>query len=300
MAMDDLIAAQLFSLIAAVVYAISNINMNYGLRTATPFTSTLVLALFTLGVYGPIAWATTSFGEIRVAGVWIFLIAGVASPGLGRTLLTMSVRGIGLSRSVTITNGAPLFSVLIAVAALGERPTALVYLGTMLIVGGVSMLSYNPRSAARGEAGRKSAWSYFLMAVLSSVLLGVSFSLRKAGISILPSLSFGLSATAVGTLTVLGLWCPFLPPEERLRVNRRDFGHLLSSALFTSLAQLSMFAAVQRGPVATAAPLISTTPLFTLALSWVLFREAERINLRLAAGVALVCAGAALVTVSRT
>ncbi len=300
MAMDDLIAAQLFSLLAAVVFAISNITMNYGLRTATPWTSTLVLALFTLGVFGPIAWATTSFGEIRVAGLWIFLIGGVASPGLARTLLTMSVRGIGLSRSVTITNAAPLFSVFIAVAALGERPTALVYLGTLLVVGGVSMLSYKPGAAARGEAGRKSAWPYFLMSVLSCVLLGVAFSLRKAGVSILPSLSLGLSATAVGALIVLGLWCPFLPPEERLRVSRRDFRRLISSALFTSPAQLSMLAAVQRGPVATVAPLISTTPLFTLALSWVLFREAERINLRLAAAVALVCAGAALVTMART
>ncbi len=283
-----------------MVFAISNITMNYGLRTATPWTSTLVLALFTLGVFGPIAWATTSFGEIRVAGLWIFLIGGVASPGLARTLLTMSVRGIGLSRSVTITNAAPLFSVLIAVAALGERPTALVYLGTLLVVGGVSMLSYKPGAAARGEAGRKTAWPYFLMSVLSCVLLGVAFSLRKAGVSILPSLSLGLSATAVGALIVLGLWSPFLPPEERLRVSRRDFRHLISSALFTSLAQLSMFAAVQRGPVATVAPLISTTPIFTLALSWLLFREVERINLRLVAAVALVCAGTALVTMART
>lgn len=297
--MDDLLTAQLFALLAAIVFALSNIAMNYGLRTATPLTSTLVLALFTLGVYGPIAWATTSLAEIRVAGLLIFLIAGVASPGLARTLLTMSVRGIGLSRSVTITNAAPLFSVIIAVVALGERPTAWVYLGTLLVVGGVSMLSCNPRSGAWDEADRKSAWPYFLFAVLSCVLLGVALSLRKAGVSILPSLSLGLSATAVGTLIVLGLWCPFLPPEERLRVSRRDFWHLLSSALFTSLAQLSMLAAVQRGPVSTAAPLISTTPLFTLALSWVLFRGVERINLRLVAGVVLVCAGAALVAMSR-
>jgi drug/metabolite transporter (DMT)-like permease len=297
--MNPPIPAQFLALLAAFMFAMGNVSARYGLRTSTPITGTLTLAWVTLLVFAPIAWVASSRADIKIGGLLAFFAAGFASPGLARTLLFMSFRRIGLSRSITIVNSAPLITVIIAVIALGERPTFLVYLGTLLIVGGVISLTYEQRSASRTEGHGKPVWYYFIYAVTAAFILGVSVALRKVGVTIIPTLSLGLCIAALGTLLAIGLWYPFLPQEDRFQLSRKNIGFFLGGGLLTNLGMLSYFAALQRGPVSTVTPLASTVPLFTLAFSWVLFREVERLNFRIAAGAFLVCAGAALVTLSR-
>jgi drug/metabolite transporter (DMT)-like permease len=276
-----------------------NVSVRYGLRTSTPITGTLTLAVVTLLVFAPIALAASSPAEIKVRGLLAFFAAGIASPGLARTLIFMSFRRIGLSRSITIVNSAPLITVILAVIALGERPTFLVYVGTLLIVAGVISLTYEQRFASQSEGHGKPVWYYFVYAVTAAFMLGISITLRKVGVTIIPTLSLGLCIAGLGTLLAIGLWYPFLPQEDRFQLGRKNIGFFLGGGLLTNLAMLSYFAALQRGQVSTVTPLASTVPLFTLAFSWVLFREVERLNFRVAAGAFLVCAGAALVTLSR-
>ena len=297
--MDSTLIAEVFALLAALAFSMGGLMSRYGLRTSTPLTNTLILGVVTLGIYGPIAWATMPASGYKLAGLLIFFAGGVASPGMARTMQGMSIRRIGLARSVTISNSAPLVTIVIAVAALGERPTAWVYLGTFLLVGGVILLTREPQVGAPSTSRQRSVWYYFIYALLSSLMLGIATSLRKVGIGIVPSLSAGLAATALGTLVTLFLWYPFFPPEDRFQFSREGFTYFFVSSLFTSTAHLAFFAALQRAPLATVAPLASVVPLFTLFLSWLLLRQVERLNPRLTVGVVLICAGAALITVFR-
>ncbi|MFQ5692450.1 MAG: EamA family transporter, partial [Nitrospinota bacterium] len=150
-----------------------------------------------------------------------------------------------------------------------------------------------------GEPGGKSVRHYFVFAVLATLLFGIAAALRKVGITLIPSLSVGLCASAIGSLVIIAFWYPFLPSEDRLRFNRRSARFFLTAGVVNSLAHLAYFAALQRGPLSTVAPLVYTTPFFALAYSRLLFREVERLNRRLLAGALLICAGAALVTISR-
>jgi DME family drug/metabolite transporter len=299
MRMESLLTAQVFAVLSALAFSTGSLTSRYGLRTSTPLTSTLILGLVTLGIYGPIALATSPLSEYEVRGLLILAAAGASSPGLARTLLHMSFRRIGLARSVTIINIAPLVTVVLAVAALGERPSPGVYLGTFLLVAGVMLLTQEQRAASKSDGSGKPLWYYFLYALLAGLALGVAIVIRKIGIVIIPSLSTGLSMAALGTLLVLFLWQPFLTPEERFKFSRRGVGWFLASAVFTSSAHLFFFAALQRGPVTIVAPLSSTVPLFTLGYSWLLLREVERLSFRLVAGAFFICAGAALISMSR-
>ncbi|MFQ5912348.1 MAG: DMT family transporter [Nitrospinota bacterium] len=297
--MNPLLMAQVFSILTAIGFSAGDSSVRLALRTSTPITGILTLALLILLIYGPIAVATFPLKEIDSLGLLVFVAAGVASPGLAGTLYYMSFRRIGLSRSSTIGACAPLIMVLIAVVALGERPTPLVYLGTLLIMAGVAALAREQRSASRREPRGKSVWHYFIFAVLAMLMFAVAAALRKVGLSMIPSLSVALSLAAIGTLLVVALWHPFLPQEDRVKISRHNIGYFLASGILSSSGHLAFFAALQRGPLSTVAPLVYTTPLFALAFSWLLFREVERLNSRLVAGALIVCAGAVLVTMSR-
>lgn len=299
MRMDPLIAAQIFAILTALGFAAGDTAIRLALRTSTPMTGTLTLALVTLLIFAPIAVATFPLKEIGVQGFLLFVAAGVASPGLAGTLFYMSLRRIGLSRSATIASASPLITVIIAVTILGERPTFLVYFGTLLIMAGVISLAREQRSASRSEARGKSVWYYFIFAVLATLMFAAAAVLRKVGVAIIPSLSMALSLAAAGTLLVVAFWYPFLPPEDRIKISRENVWHFVANGVFASLGHLAFFAALQRGPLSAVAPLVYMTPLFAMAFSWFLFRELERLNLRLVAGALLICAGAALVTMSR-
>ena len=57
-------------------------------------------------------------GEIDLAGIWPFLLAGVLGPGCSQLLFTLAVRDAGPSRTSVTVGTAPLFSVAIALVLL--------------------------------------------------------------------------------------------------------------------------------------------------------------------------------------
>ncbi len=223
--------------------------------------------------------------------------AGVAL-GLARTLLNMSFGRVGLSRSTSIVSASPLISVTIGVVWLAERPSWLVFAGTLLIMAGVAMVAREQQSKAEESGLRQSVGYYLIFAVLATVMFGLTTVLRKTGISLIPILSVGLCVAAIGTLGVIVRWCPFLPKAERIQFNRRNIGFFGISGLLSNVSHLALFAALQHGTVSVVAPLSYTNPLFVLVFSWLFLRQLERVTLRLVTGAFMICAGAALVTVS--
>jgi transporter family protein len=291
--------AQILSLLTALGFAAGDTAVHRALRTSTPVTGIFTLSLITLIIYGPIALATYPLGEIGLTGFFVFLAAGIASPGLAGTLLYMSFLRIGLSRSVTVISGAPLLTVIFAVGTLGERPTALVYLGTVSIVAGVMFLAQEHRTRRLPGEEKKSVWHSFVFAAGATLMFAVTAVLRKIGVTMIPSLSVGLSIAALGSLCVILLWNPFLPEMNRIRITRQDIWFFVLSGVLSSSGHLAFFAALQMGPLSTVAPLVYSAPMFALIFSWLLFRKEERLNFYVVAGAILICAGAAFVTMAR-
>ena len=288
---------EILALAAASSWALGDTSARVALRTSTPLTGTLALAVVALLLYGPFAYRHLSSELISFQGIVYLLGAGIAL-GLARTLLNMSFGRVGLARSTSIVSASPLISVAIGVVWLAERPSWIVFAGTLLIVAGVTMVA-RERQWRAGESGRRRSVGYVLsLAVLATVMFGLTTVLRKAGISLVPILSVGLCVAAIGTLGVIACWCPFLPKAERIQFNRRNIGFFGISGLLSNVSHLALFAALQHGTVSVVAPLSYTNPLFVLVFSWLFFRQQERVTLRLVTGAFMICAGAALVTVS--
>ncbi len=297
--MSPLLTAQLLAILTAFGYASSSTAARFGMRTSNPITAILTLVWITLLLYSPAAIHALRTAPVDTRGILWLAAAGMAAPGLAGTWHYMGIRQIGLSRSTSIVGSSPLFAVIIAVLVLGENARPLIYAGTLLIMAGITLLSHERKSASDAGNKRRPFWSGFLYASGAAFMFGVAGVLRKAGITLIPSVSVALCAAAIGALAAILLWNPFLPPEDRIRYGRKNIGYFLISATINSLAHFAYFNALKRAPISAVVPLAYTTPLFALVFSWLFFRKMEQLNARVIAGAVLVCGGAALVTLSR-
>lgn len=81
--------------------------------------------------------------------------------------------------------------------------------------------------------------------------------------------------------------------------NKRSIVFLLISGVTASLGAVSSFFALSLAPVVLVSPLQSTSPLFTLLLSYLFLSHLERITPKLILGSILVVVGAVLLTIGR-
>ena len=84
-----------------------------------------------------------------IAFVW-FLILGVVNYPLARYMNYSSVNLVGAARSASLISTAPLFSAVLAIIFLGERPGPLVGVGTAAIVlGSILIVTERNRGTTR-------------------------------------------------------------------------------------------------------------------------------------------------------
>jgi drug/metabolite transporter (DMT)-like permease len=219
-----------------------------------------------------------------------FLLGGCLQPLIARILFYVGLTRLGASRAGPLRGVEPLFSAVIAVVFLQERPGFLVYGGTVLIVASVWLIS-------RRESG-ESRWRLFdIQFPLGAALVSaVSQNLRKGGLLILPDPFVG---TAVSTATSLALLLIFLLATRKMnlvRIERESLPFFGTGAIVSAMAQLLNFMALSRGEVSVMVPLLNTTPLFTVLFSSLFLREVEKVTLRIVLGAALMVAGVVIIT----
>jgi len=73
----------------------------------------------------------------------IFVAVGLFVPGVTRVLSFRGIRTLGSSTTSTIVNTTPMFSTILAILILGERPAPMVLLGVLLTVAGLAAVSWS-------------------------------------------------------------------------------------------------------------------------------------------------------------
>ena len=132
----------ILALLAALGFALSGVFVRMaGPRVAVlTGTAVSVVASLTIAVIPAIVLELPALQRISIAGfLWILLLAFVNYP-LGRTLNYASVRRIGAARAAPLFSSSPLWSIVLAVAFLGERPNVMIIAGTVAIVAGVVLI----------------------------------------------------------------------------------------------------------------------------------------------------------------
>jgi DME family drug/metabolite transporter len=231
--------------------------------------------------------------RLMVAENLIFVGVGLFVPGVARVLSFRGVRILGSSITSTIVNTTPVFSTVLAIAILGERPGPVVIGGVLLTVAGLVTVSW-VGAAARY---RKSELVFpFLCALIFSLKdITLRWTLGAGGGQ--PVFSAAIAA-ATSTIEIFLINRYFyrekfaLPPFHVTR-------WFIGSGIFTGGSFLFMYLAFSLERVSVVAPLINSYVVFVLLLTPLMARRIESITSRTVTGATMVVAGIFLVSFGR-
>jgi drug/metabolite transporter (DMT)-like permease len=221
------IPPQLIALGAALSYAISGIAARRGLRYSTPITVTLV----SVAVHA----VTLSIAVLLTGGVpsvswWVlflFALTGTLQPII-RLFTYAGIFYVGASRGTTLRSSHPLFSTTLAIVFLGEQLSFPIIVGTLLIVFGIGLISWQPR------ANRASfRWWRLGYPLGAAFLAGISHPLRRYALSLADEPLYLAAIIGIVALPWLASFT-ILPtkgeqpvPQKRVTAKRsRNFSHI--------------------------------------------------------------------------
>jgi drug/metabolite transporter (DMT)-like permease len=247
-------------------------------------------ALHTIAVALLVTLPFVAAGEIDLAGIWPFLLAGVLGPGCSQLLFTLAVRDAGPSRTSVTVGTAPLFSVAIALVLLDEPAKAGVIAGAILIVlGGILLV----REPGRPEHVK---WIGLGYALVATIVFAVRDNLVRH-LSLDTDVEPALAAAA--TLFAGGVTVAAWLLLSRRRLPAGGFRAFVLPGVLFGLSYVCLFEAYYRGRVSVVSPLVATESLWGVALSALLLRRHELVGPRLIGGAVLIVAGGVLIGVFR-
>lgn len=294
--MVELLGAGL-AVAAALFLAIQVVCVRLGTDSGTSNDALIVVLLVNITLLVPVA-LVVGYPDYTLppTALLSFAAAGLVGTMLGRAFEYAGIERIGASRSEPIKASQPLHAALLAVLILGETLTPIAGVGTVLVVVGIAIISWESRS---GDAGMDSiSWSYLALPLASAFMYGIEPIFAKVGLATGTSAFVGLG---IKTLTATVAFYAYLryrgalPGREALRsVNTKWY---VGAGVANSAFLLSYYAALSVAPVVLVQPVLQTSPLFVIVLSVLFLQRLERVTPRIVLAAAVVALGAAVVSV---
>ena len=281
--------AEYYAFQAALCFSIAHIFVRRGLTGSNALTGSVI----SLGTSAVIFWTLASLlaplSLLATPAIGYFMAAGFFAPAIGQTLGYIGMERIGVARSSPIVNTSPMFSSILAVLFLGEIWLGQNILGTCLIILGVVILSSS--RPPTGDWNKKDV----IYPLLAAVAFGISTTLRKSGLMMVP-VPLLAAAVTVGTALIVLLAIVWLRGGSKiLHFNRQSSAWLFGGALINSAAILSFFAALNVGAIVRVEPLVACNPLLTLVWASIFLRQFETLSLRVVTGALVTVTGTVLV-----
>ena len=244
----------------------------------------------------PVALA---MGDLRSLGqvtplAWACLVISILTAfGVGDTAFFESTKHLGVSRAMTIsTAGYPLLASALALWWFGERITATVAVGSLVMLGGLVLIvsERGPESPIPSKGRRRG----LALAAVTALGWAVGAALMKPPVREIDPLT--IQAVRL-PLTTLLLWAtPWARGTARgLWAERRTVGgRVVALSVLTALSAVTYLAGLKYTGVALGTVLSSASPLFALPIGLLAF--GERVTWRAATGAALTVAGIAILS----
>ena len=287
------VPAQLIALAAALSYAASGIAAKRGLGYSTPITVTLVSVTIHAVTLSAALLLT---GGIPVVSWWVlflFALTGTLQPII-RLFTYAGIHYIGASRGTTLRCAHPLFSTCLAIIFLGEQATLPVIAGTVLIVGGITLISWQT------EAQRATfPWRHIGYPLGAAFLAGISHPLRRYALGLANEPLYLAAVIGIVALPWLGSYVVLPRKGEQPVWNRQSIGPFFFAGVFETLGIVLVISALSAGPVVIVSPIVATSPLWILLGTWLFLRGIERLTLRTIAGALCVVAGTVAISLVR-
>jgi drug/metabolite transporter, DME family len=276
------------ALSSALLSAAATILIRQGLRGSSPYTGVWInMAVGTICLWAAVL-LTGGLGRPTPSAIALFVLAGLIGTVAGRVLRFFAIDAVGASITGAFMNVTPVVSSGLAILLLGERVTAPIVFGTVVIVAGATLLSTGGHRLGVRPA-------HLWLPILSATCFGIVAVLRKMGLSgIAP-----VPGTAVNVTTALVVFTGFLVASGQsgaMVCRGPSLVYFVDAGVTENLGVFLVVLALSVGTVSVVAPLTNVTPLFVIVFSLLFLRGIETLNARVIGGSALIMVGACLIT----
>ncbi|MFQ5851278.1 MAG: EamA family transporter, partial [Candidatus Binatia bacterium] len=178
-----------YALTAGILWGVGPLLLKKGMTLSNVSTAVLTeqfVSVITLSVVAAIRGELLS-PSLSLRALWAFVAAGAIGASFGKIFYYKGIDKVGVSRTVSIKNSAPILTILLGVVILGEELTPPIAVGVILIVTGIFLLT---RVEAKVE-GRPNQVAYFLYPFLAAFCFGINPILKKMGLSAASVPTFG-------------------------------------------------------------------------------------------------------------
>jgi drug/metabolite transporter (DMT)-like permease len=221
-----------------------------------------------------------------------FIGVGLFVPGITRVLTFRGIHTLGSAVTATIVNATPMFSTLLAVLILQERPGPLVLFGAALIVAGLIAITWERQ---RGSWNR----SELIFPLLATLLFGMKDVTVRWGLGGSDSPVLAAAIAALTSTAEIFLILRYVRREKFSLPAGSAMAWFIMSGLFTGGSFLFMYLAFSLERVSIVGPLVNSYAVFVLLLAPFLARQIETVTARKTAGAALVVLGIFLISAGK-
>jgi drug/metabolite transporter (DMT)-like permease len=281
-----------YGVLTSLCFALGSLLAQRGFYIAqTPWGAWITLVVNTAFLLG-FHFLLYSESRLFITDNLVFVLIGLFVPGVTRVLTFRGIRTVGSTITSTIVNTTPMFSTLLAIVLLGERPGRLVLLAVVLIVAGLVLASW---------VGEHRLWKsgdliYPFLAVFFFAMKDVLVRWGLGG-GAQPILAAGIAALT-STLEIYAI----IRYVQRVKFSlppRDVCGWFVGSGIFTGGSFLFMYLALSMERVSIVAPLINSYAVFVLVLTPLMAKRVEILSWRKSLGAILVVTGIFLISFGR-
>jgi drug/metabolite transporter (DMT)-like permease len=290
--------AELLALVAALLYASSQISAKLGTETGNLTSGSLLgLATGTAGV-GVLAAASVTSWVLPLDSAVLFGVAGVAGAGVGRVLSMRSARDVGTSVTIPVISSVnPALTCLAGVALFGERLGPAQLLALAVILGGV-WLCARGGSANKEPSTARVPLPHPVLGIAVAAAAGAAFSasdvFRKAAVTQPVDPVLGALVGLTAALVVWSAVYVLVPaPRQPFQLRTASGGWFSISGLLAGLAQVFIIMALERGDLSLVAPIMAAQPVLAILLAGMFLRRIEQLRAGTVMGSVAVFAGVA-------
>ena len=277
---------EILALTTSLSSAVSSIFIAKGMKSTSPtiaafysiLTQTIILTALTI----------TRTLTLNVLAIVLFAIGGLLSLGIGRLLYFISINKIGVARSSAIVGSSPVFTVILSIPILAEKPTTTTILGATSVTIGIILAS------GAKEFKLEKAVAIALAATLSYALSNI---ISKAGLQIEPDPYLSAQVGATTSLIFFLIYMICTNQKNNIKIPKTSLLYFITTGIVMSIGWLSMMTALKLGAVSIVTTIVYSYPLFTLLLTRLLMKE-EKFGTREIVGAITIILGVAVVTLS--
>ncbi len=283
-------------LMAAFFFACHAVFVKVGLKGSDPMSGTFVSSSINVVFLWSLTILFVPLQAFIHKGMIYLIIAGLLAPCLARVFMYTGIERVGVSIAAPIRGTFPFFAVTPAILFLDERFTVFVGIAIILTVFGVVLLSSFPIDNGRTPTELRWGRKDLLFPFAAASFYGVSDFFRKMGMITVTSPVGGAALLTTISLLFFAIILPWMKKKRRMTIRSRSALFFSLGGIFGSLGQISLLSALKKGDLIIVSPLVSTTPLFVLLLTYIFFKQSERITSRVVLGVTSIAAGVVVLT----